>query len=760
MQSKLYAILVIVCISVGSAASVHAQSTAGRIAFGFDFGLNKLYGDFRDNQFWLQGDIFARWNIIDYLSLHVGYGGGQMRMKINNDNLNAYPLYFGALNDKYYPSPGNPTVPTDIEREEKNKVRHGGFQAMLGVNLFPLQQFVPWAGVGIEILNFEPRNLNQDKALPYLSSVDYSRNVLGMMLGIGFELYLSDYVVFNGKGVYHMANTPWLDDFTTEAYEAYKKDGTNAKIDKGTGSSDAFLTFGIGFSYYIFGDQDADKDGLRDGAEMELYRTDPQNPDTDGDGLKDGEEVKDYKSDPTKTDTDADGLSDPDEIRTYKTNPIVADADGDGLNDGEEIKAYKTNPTNPDSEGDGLNDGQEVRDYKTDPAKPDTDGDGLKDGEEARQYSTDPLKTDSDGDGLNDGEELLTHKTDPAKADTDGDGVSDGLEINTYRTNPVKIDSDGDGLNDGEEINQFKSDPLKTDTDGDGLNDGDEGRKLGTSPTKPDSDGDGLVDGDEVSKYKTDPAKADTDGDGLNDGVEINQYKTDPIKPDTDGDGLSDGDEITANSNPLKADSDDDGLSDNDEVKLYKTNPAKSDTDSDGWNDKQEVLTTLTDPRKADTDGDGVIDPKDACPLTKGSGADGCPPKPKVETVTNFPGIIFIVNTDNFDLSEATTMENLQKIRGLVEQCADIKVEIEGHASSEGDPKRNQELSEMRAARVKTWLIEQGVKAEKITNTIGYGSSKPYIPEPKLGKKVTAKQVEAARKQNRRIAVRVVETCK
>jgi outer membrane protein OmpA-like peptidoglycan-associated protein len=126
----------------------------------------------------------------------------------------------------------------------------------------------------------------------------------------------------------------------------------------------------------------------------------------------------------------------------------------------------------------------------------------------------------------------------------------------------------------------------------------------------------------------------------------------------------------------------------------------------------------------------------------------------------NFPGVIFIVNTDNFDLRQPGTLDNLNKIKALIEQCDNLKVEIEGHASSEGEVKRNQELSDMRAARVKQWLIDQGVNPNRIVRTIGYGSSKPVIPEPKQGKKVTAAMVEQARAQNRRIAVRVVDSCK
>ncbi|MFH1482402.1 MAG: hypothetical protein ABIE46_02705 [Patescibacteria group bacterium] len=38
--------------------------------------------------------------------------------------------------------------------------------------------------------------------------------------------------------------------------------------------------------------KDTDHDGLPDLIEVEIYKTDPKNPDTDGDGYKDGDEVK------------------------------------------------------------------------------------------------------------------------------------------------------------------------------------------------------------------------------------------------------------------------------------------------------------------------------------------------------------------------------------------------------------------------------------------------------------------------------------
>ena len=55
---------------------------------------------------------------------------------------------------------------------------------------------------------------------------------------------------------------------------------------------------------------DDDNDGLSNIDELNLYNTDPQNPDSDGDGLSDGDEVITHKSDPNSNDSDGDGLDD------------------------------------------------------------------------------------------------------------------------------------------------------------------------------------------------------------------------------------------------------------------------------------------------------------------------------------------------------------------------------------------------------------------------------------------------------------------
>jgi outer membrane protein OmpA-like peptidoglycan-associated protein len=282
-----------------------------------------------------------------------------------------------------------------------------------------------------------------------------------------------------------------------------------------------------------------------------------------------------------------------------------------------------------------------------------------------------------------------------------------------------------------------------------------------------DTDADGLSDGDEVNKTNTEPLKADTDSDGLNDGDEVNRYKTNPLKSDTDGDTLTDGDEVNKyKSDPLKVDTDDDSLTDGDEVKNYRTNPTNRDTDNDKLTDGKEVKETRTDPLNPDTDGDRVIDGDDDCPHTPGEkstipGRNGCPLPPKIGTKTDFPDILFIVNTDEFNYEYPGTNSSLIKLLDYIKQCPGLQVIVEGHASAEGDAKRNQELSDMRAKRVRTWLIDQGANPGTIKSTIGYGSRMQKIKEPTGAalKKISAADLEAIRKQNRRMTIEVVRSC-
>ena len=72
-----------------------------------------------------------------------------------------------------------------------------------------------------------------------------------------------------------------------------------------------------------------------------------------------------------------------------------------------------------------------------------------------------------------------------------------------------------------------------------------------------------------------------------------------------------------------------------------------------------------------------------------------------------------------------------------------VRVEISGHTDSSGDPKKNQVLSRQRAESVRTFLIAQGCKADKLTAK-GYGATQP----------IADNTTEEGKQQNRRVELK------
>ncbi|MDB4763965.1 hypothetical protein OAG21_01870 [Akkermansiaceae bacterium] len=68
------------------------------------------------------------------------------------------------------------------------------------------------------------------------------------------------------------------------------------------------------FEYRLYADSDSD--GLSDGYEEVISKTDINNPDTDNDGLVDGDEVNTYSTNPNSPDSDSDGFTDLYELET------------------------------------------------------------------------------------------------------------------------------------------------------------------------------------------------------------------------------------------------------------------------------------------------------------------------------------------------------------------------------------------------------------------------------------------------------------
>ncbi|MBQ8386323.1 MAG: OmpA family protein [Paludibacteraceae bacterium] len=142
-----------------------------------------------------------------------------------------------------------------------------------------------------------------------------------------------------------------------------------------------------------------------------------------------------------------------------------------------------------------------------------------------------------------------------------------------------------------------------------------------------------------------------------------------------------------------------------------------------------------------DTDNDGVYDYIDECPLVVGVKENkGCPEvKREVRNLLKkaMSGI-------QFENGKATIKKNSYKILNDIAKIfidnANYLVEVQGHTDNVGKYDYNVDLSERRAQAVRTYLINQGVPAERLT-AHGYGPDKP----------IADNKTKAGRAKNRRV---------
>ncbi|MCQ2299609.1 MAG: OmpA family protein [Bacteroidales bacterium] len=100
--------------------------------------------------------------------------------------------------------------------------------------------------------------------------------------------------------------------------------------------------------------------------------------------------------------------------------------------------------------------------------------------------------------------------------------------------------------------------------------------------------------------------------------------------------------------------------------------------------------------------------------------------------------------TNKSEILEASEVE-LNTIVDILQKNPTLHVELGGHTDNVGSPAANQKLSEQRAFAVYSFLIQQGIPAERLTYK-GYGESQP----------VADNGSEEGRQQNRRTEMKVM----
>jgi outer membrane protein OmpA-like peptidoglycan-associated protein len=259
-----------------------------------------------------------------------------------------------------------------------------------------------------------------------------------------------------------------------------------------------------------------------------------------------------------------------------------------------------------------------------------------------------------------------------------------------------------------------------------------------------DTDGDGIYDRDDacptVAGLKQFKGCPDTDADGIVDSLDAcpNDFGLAALNgcPDKDGDGIADKDDACPEVAGLAA---------------FKGCP---DTDGDGVSDKDDKCPTVKGAKDnagcpwADTDGDSVLDKDDKCPDVKGTVANqGCPEvTSEVMDAVKVEAKSIYFNSGKSTFKTKDVPARLDAIALIINKYPNAKFSVEGHTDSDGSDKFNQKLSEDRAAAVVSYLVKNGVAANRLTS-VGFGESKP----------VDSNKTKAGKANNRRTEVKLVK---
>lgn len=252
-----------------------------------------------------------------------------------------------------------------------------------------------------------------------------------------------------------------------------------------------------------------------------------------------------------------------------------------------------------------------------------------------------------------------------------------------------------------------------------------------------DSDMDGVSDNKDKCPNTPDGVAVDKDGCPLDsDGDGVADYIDDcptvagltSLKgcPDKDKDGIADKDDACPDEAGLPAlkgcpDADGDGIADKDD-KCANT-PKGWKVDSNGC--------------PIDTDKDGLFDAEDDCPTVAGPKDNkGCPkkePEVKKEITRDQIDILNIQVTPIHFVSDKSYITDyskgiLEKLINILNENKEYRVNIFGHADSQGSDEHNMKLSQDRILSTIQYLESKGISSGRIIHQKAFGETKPKAP--------------------------------
>ncbi|NMF48496.1 TolC family outer membrane protein [Pseudoalteromonas arctica] len=152
--------------------------------------------------------------------------------------------------------------------------------------------------------------------------------------------------------------------------------------------------------------------------------------------------------------------------------------------------------------------------------------------------------------------------------------------------------------------------------------------------------------------------------------------------------------------------------------------------------------TDTTQSSFLDDDGDGVPNEQDTCPSTP------------LSTNVDLSGCtIYSASTSNIEIGipfsadssdvRSQYIQEISRLADFLKENPNKRVEIQGHASLDGDRKYNRKLSEKRAFAVAEILIKQFDVEPKRVKSFGYGIDQPRVNEISVRANAANRRIEA-----------------
>ncbi len=188
--------------------------------------------------------------------------------------------------------------------------------------------------------------------------------------------------------------------------------------------------------------------------------------------------------------------------------------------------------------------------------------------------------------------------------------------------------------------------------------------------------------------------------------------------------------------------------------------PTSHDADHDGVPDERDRCPNEAEDRdrvqdadgcpEDDGDSDGILDEEDRCPGAKETingfeDDDGCPDEGPAKVIVE-KGQIRILETVRFktnsDELEPESNSILNQVALTMKANRQIKrVRVEGHTDETGTRELNMRLSQSRAETVRTYLVNRGVKADRLSAQ-GFGPDRPLAKGKDEGARAKNRRVE------------------